>query len=127
MKRLLLLIASAALCGVLFFQGKPSESPTLSPLLDAELPAEVKAVVDKKCYGCHNANSKNEKAKEKLDWDVVANMKKGKRVATLDKINEVLQEGEMPPKKFLETKPEGALTDEERATLLAWSSGKKKK
>lgn len=126
MKRLLLL-ACAAVCGLLFFQGKPTENPAPAPYLNAELPAEVKAVVDQKCYGCHNVNSKNEKGKAKLDWDALTKMKKAKRVATMDEINEVLTEGEMPPKKFLENKPEGALTEAELATLLAWSSGKKKK
>lgn len=126
MKRLLF-ITCAALCGLLFFQGKPTEKPVPSPYLDAELPAEVKAVVDQKCYGCHNVNSKNEKGKAKLDWDALTKMKKAKRMAAMDEINEVLTEGEMPPKKFLENKPEGALTEAELATLLAWSSGKKKK
>lgn len=126
MKRLLF-ITCAALCGLLFFQGKPTEKPAPSPYLDAELPAEVKAVVDQKCYGCHNVNSKNEKGKAKLDWDALTKMKKAKRMAAMDEINEVLTEGEMPPKKFLENKPEGALTEAELATLLAWSSGKKKK
>ena len=93
---------------------------------EAALPDDVKAVVDKKCYGCHNANSKNEKGKAKLDWDALDGMKKSKRKAAMGEIAEVLEKGEMPPKKFLENKPEGALTEAELATLAQWSSGKKK-
>ncbi len=111
--------------GLLFLQGKSAfNSSSVAP--DADLPTEVKAVVDKKCYGCHNANSKNEKGKAKLDWDALTKQKKSKRVGTMGKISEVLEKGEMPPKKFLEMKPEAALSEAELATLVAWSAGKKK-
>jgi hypothetical protein len=42
------------------------------------------------------------------------------------KINEVLVEGEMPPAKFLENRPEGKLSESDLATLMEWSAGKKK-
>jgi len=126
----LFLIPFVAIIGLLFLQGKSvtsSESATITDAMHAELPANVKAVVDQKCYGCHNANSKNEKGKAKLDWDAVDKMKKSKRMAAMGKIAEVLEKGEMPPKKFLENKPEAALSEAELATLVEWSAGKKKK
>jgi len=126
----LFLIPFVAIIGLLFLQGKSvtsSESATITDAMHAELPANVKAVVDQKCYGCHNANSKNEKGKAKLDWDAVDQMKKSKRMAAMGKIAEVLEKGEMPPKKFLENKPEAALSEAELATLVEWSAGKKKK
>lgn len=119
----LFVIPFAVVVGLLFLQGK---SALETPAAAADLPADVKAVVDKKCYGCHNANSKNEKGKAKLDWDALAKQKKSKRVGTMGKISEVLEKGEMPPKKFLENKPEAALSEAELATLVAWSAGKKK-
>lgn len=129
MKKLLFL-AVLTLTGSLFFQGisKQEQEPEPNLILSTEaaLPDDVKAVVDKKCYGCHNANSKNEKGKAKLDWDALDGMKKSKRKAAMGEIAEVLEKGEMPPKKFLENKPEGALTEAELATLAQWSSGKKK-
>jgi len=126
----LLLIPFVAIIGLLFMQGKSvpaSEPSTITDAMNAELPANVKAVVDQKCYGCHNANSKNEKGKAKLDWDAVGNMKKSKRMAAMEKVSEVLAKGEMPPKKFLANKPEAALSAAELATLVEWSAGKKKK
>lgn len=129
MKKLSLLPV-AALVGVLFFQAiqKPEVETHLALDLDApKMPAKVKAVVEQKCYGCHNAESKNEKGKKKLDWDAFEAEKKAKQLAAMSKINEALVEGEMPPKKFLENKPEGKLTEEEMAILLDWSAGKKKK
>jgi len=126
----LLLFPFVAIIGLLFLHGKSvtsSASATITDATHAELPANVKAVVDQKCYGCHNANSKNEKGKAKLDWDAVDKMKKSKRMAAMEKISEVLAKGEMPPTKFLANKPEAALSETELATLVEWSAGKKKK
>lgn len=122
-----LLIPAFALIGLLFVQGtsKPETEP-IHPAIAPEMPANVKAVVEKKCYGCHNAESKNDKGKAKLDWDAFEATKKSKQLATLGKINETLAKGEMPPAKFLENRPEGKLTEEELATLMDWSAGKKK-
>jgi uncharacterized membrane protein len=123
----LFLIPAIALMGLLFVQGtsKP-EAEEIHPVLVPEMPANVKAVVEKKCYGCHNAESKNEKGKAKLDWDAFEATKKSKQLATMAKINETLVKGEMPPAKFLENRPEGKLSEEELATLMDWSAGKKK-
>lgn len=125
MKKLLLL-PFIAFVGLLFFQGKPVPA-TATYATDGDLPANVKAVVDTKCYGCHNANSKNEKGKAKLDWDALDKMKKSKRMAAMGEISEILAKGEMPPKKFIANKPEAALSEAELATLVEWSAGKKKK
>lgn len=104
-----------------------SEIPKNEDLaLDEAIPAHVKTIIDSKCYGCHNAESKNEKGKKKLDWDEFESSRKAKQLATMAKINEALIEGDMPPAKYLENKPEGALEAEELQTLLDWSAGKKK-
>jgi mono/diheme cytochrome c family protein len=125
----LIALALLAFAGMLFLQGV-TETKTESAALtysDAALPDNVKMVVEKKCYGCHNANSKNEKGKAKLDWDALDKMKKSKRMAAMGEIAEVLEKGEMPPKKLIENKPEAALSEAELATLVDWSAGKKKK
>lgn len=124
------LLPVAAIVGLLFFQASQKPESDKHPdlnLFDAKMPANVKAVVEQKCYGCHNAESKNEKGKKKLDWDFFESEKKSKQLATMSKINEVLTEGDMPPARFLENKPEGKLSDEEMAILIEWSAGKKKK
>ena len=119
----------AALVGLLFLQATSKPEVEIYPLHSAvqpDMPANIKAIVDQKCYGCHNAESKNEKGKAKLDWDAFEASKKSKQMAMKGKINEELEKGDMPPKKFLEMKPEGKLTEAELATLLEWSAGKKK-
>lgn len=128
MKKLSLLPV-AAIVGLLFLQANPKPEADTMLALHPEapaLPADVKAIVQQKCYGCHNANSKNEKGKAKLDWDALEAAKKSKSMASMGKISEALTEGTMPPAKFLENKPEGKLTEAELATLMEWSAGKKK-
>lgn len=128
MKKIAFLPTTAVL-GLLFFQGmtKPEiENYPVHPEMAPDMPANVKAIVEQKCYGCHNAESKNEKGKEKLDWDAFEASKKSKQMATKGKISEVLKEGDMPPAKFLAQKPEGKLSEAELATLIDWSAGKKK-
>jgi len=86
-----------------------------------DMPENVKAIVDNKCYGCHNAESQNDKAKEKLQWDQMEQLSKSKLVSTFSDIEEVLDEGKMPPEKFLEKRPEKKLTDEEKEILKSWA------
>lgn len=123
------LLPTLAILGLLFIQGT-SKTDAVSEYemhaLAPDMPANVKAVVEQKCYGCHNAESKNEKGKAKLDWDAFEATKKSKQLATMAKINETLSKGEMPPAKFLENKPEGKLSESDLATLMEWSAGKKK-
>ena len=123
-------IPVAALVGLLFLQANPKpEADTLVALHPEApaLPSEVKAIVQQKCYGCHNAESKNEKGKAKLDWDELEAAKKSKALATMGKITEELEEGSMPPARFLESNPDKKLTEAELETLMEWSTGKKKK
>ena len=49
---------------------------------------------------------------------------KAKLVSLMDDIIEVLEEKEMPPKKFLEKKPEVAPTEKESKTLMSWAEKK---
>lgn len=122
------LFPALALVGLLFFQGTaPSVSEPGIAYVEVlpDLPPDVKVVVDQKCYGCHNADSKNDKGKAKLDWDQFKASKRGKQMAMMKKINEVVVNGDMPPKKYLENRPEGKLSEEDMAILTSWSAGKK--
>ena len=41
-----------------------------------EMPEDIKTIVDKSCYGCHNKESRSEKGKEKLKWDALDEISK---------------------------------------------------
>lgn len=86
-----------------------------------EIPSDVKAIIDNSCYGCHNLESRNEKGKKKLSFDTLDTLEVTKLVAHLGEISEVVEEGEMPPAKFLEFKPEAKLSDEQKEKLINWA------
>ena len=88
---------------------------------DIEIPDNVKSVLDNKCFGCHNTDSKAQKAKDKMLLDKLGELSKAKMIATLGKISEMAGEGKMPPEKFLEQRPEKKLTEEEQHLLVIWA------
>jgi uncharacterized membrane protein len=85
------------------------------------MPDDVKAIIEKSCFGCHNTDSKNDKAKEKLDLKTLGDLDTRKMIHALKEINEVVEENEMPPEKFLAKFPDKKLTDGEKKTLMDWA------
>ncbi len=88
---------------------------------DTKMPDNVKAVIDKSCFGCHNTQSKNEDAKEELDFKKMDGLSDMKKIGAYKNIAEVVEEGDMPPKKFLEKYPDKKLTAEEKEILVKWA------
>ena len=95
------------------------ENPTKSQA--GIMPDNVSKIIEQKCFGCHNTDSKNDKAKEDLDFKTLDGLSTMKKVSSYNKIAEVLEKQEMPPKKFLERFPDKDVTDEERTALLEWA------
>lgn len=118
---LLLKSSLAVLLGLfMWFQGS-EENPAPQTDNGFTIDAKVKPIIDAKCLGCHSADSKNEKAKEKLIWANLSTMDKKAVASTLDEMVEVLEKGEMPPAKFLERYPDKKLTDKEAKSLRKWA------
>lgn len=93
----------------------------------ATMPDDVKAVIQNKCFGCHNTDSKNDKAKEDLDFKTFDELSKIKQISSYKKISEVLEENEMPPKKFLDHYPDKKLTEDEKKMLMKWAKAEAEK
>jgi uncharacterized membrane protein len=125
MKTNILLSLGMACFAFLLVQAKVDSNATGSPVkadtMVIAYSGKVKAIIDNKCYGCHNPKSRSEKAKGKLNWDALPTLSKVDQISRLDKIVKVLDKGEMPPKKYLEHKPEGKLTSEETIILRDWA------
>jgi uncharacterized membrane protein len=85
------------------------------------IPADVKAVIDNKCYGCHSKDGRSEEAKKDLLFDSIPLYPKDRQIAVLDDISEVLQKGKMPPEKMIQMHPEAALTAEQKALIKNWA------
>ncbi len=85
------------------------------------MPDNVKAIIEKSCFGCHNTDSKNEDAKEELDFKTLEQLTKVEKVRTLREIHKVVGKDKMPPEKFLQKYPDKKLTDAEKKILLNWA------
>ena len=88
------------------------------------VPEGAKEIIDNKCYGCHNSESKNKKGKKKLSFDTLDQLSTYKQIGKYEDIQESLSESEMPPKKFLAKYPHKALTSDEKKVLVAWAVAK---
>lgn len=86
-----------------------------------DFPKEVNAIIEKSCFGCHNTDSRNEDAREDLDFKTFNNLGMVKKVGALREIAKMVEEGKMPPEKFLEKYPERKLNDQEKETLIIWA------
>jgi mono/diheme cytochrome c family protein len=87
----------------------------------AAYPVDVKKVIDNKCFGCHNPDSKSEKAKGKLDWTALLGLEKSVQVSKLDKVIEELDKGDMPPKKMIEMHPDAKISEADAKILKDWA------
>lgn len=86
----------------------------------ATMSDSVNAIVKNSCFGCHNSMSRNDKAKEDLSFDHWADMKTIHKIGILQDITSTVEEGEMPPKRFLERNPDKALDADQKKLLLDW-------
>jgi uncharacterized membrane protein len=124
MKTTISLTALLILAGALFIRGSQvnrySEHESFQSA-DFKFPADVKAIIDQKCYFCHSLKGKSPDAKKALMWDSIPNYSKEKLVAKLDDIFDVLDQGTMPPKEMVEKVPSAKLSDEERQSLKSWA------
>jgi len=125
MKKYLFLFLLLTL-GIVFvsFTLKSYKSDDLAASADNhfEIPDNVQSVIDKSCYGCHNSESQNDKGKKKLQFDELSGLPKHKLTAKLADIAEIINEGEMPPEKFLKKKPEATPTAVEKKILVDWAT-----
>jgi hypothetical protein len=118
---LLILIA----CGFGLLSLNISRLDTNVPALG--MPENVKAAIDKSCFGCHNTASQNAKSKEKLDFSTLNTLSKAVQIAKYKEISKTIQNGEMPPKRFLENNPDKKLTAEEIKLVTKWADKEVKK
>ena len=103
-------------------------SATLNPAKKSsnEVPDDVQAVIKGKCFGCHNTESRNDKAKEKLLFDKLDSLSIIDKISTYKGIEKELNDNKMPPEKFLERFPDRALTADEKQLLLDWAGNERK-
>jgi len=105
---------------------KEKEGKTIISLENETPKTDAKTIIENKCYGCHNSESKNKKGKKKLSFDTFDKLSIYKQIGKYEGIHETIAKGEMPPKKFLAKYPDKALTTKEKEVLIAWATAKGK-
>ncbi len=123
----LLLTAGVFIFGIQSSSRTLPDHHVLSQDSGITFPENVKEIIDAKCMGCHKPDSRNEKAREKLQWEKVPKMNKEEQEHLIDELFEVLEDGKMPPKRTVERRPEMKLSDEETKVLLAWAEDEEKR
>ena len=115
MKKSTVLLLPAAIL-FLVFQSFSFNAPA-----GTEFPADVKEVLKTSCYDCHSKDASSKKGTLALNFDKWEDYKLTKRVSKLDAISEVIEEGKMPPAKYLKGNAEKALTDDQKELVLNWA------
>lgn len=119
-----LTVGALAILLVLAFTTKENENPVKvvkGEDFNLEIPEDVNAVLQNYCFGCHNTESKNEKGKDKLTIDNLGEMPKGKLAAKLNKIAKEVDEGDMPPEKFLAKYPDKEPSKKDKKKVINWA------
>ncbi|MHA7101815.1 heme-binding domain-containing protein [Roseivirga pacifica] len=128
MNRFKLIAGAIAVSGLsLAFAPKPVVTNSVESSDKIELPDNIKAIVEAKCMGCHKPDARNEKAREKLQWVKVPEMNLEEQEDFVAEMFEVIEEGEMPPERTVERRPEMKLTTEENAAFIAWLEKEEKR
>lgn len=122
MKISISIIVLVIIIGFLFIQSSPVDHSGQSS--KSIYTAEVKKVIDNKCYGCHSVNGKSKDAKNALMWDNLPNLQKSRLVATLDDIIKVLKENKMPPEEVIKKYPEMKLLPLEKKIFQSWAESR---
>jgi hypothetical protein len=100
-------------------------------------PADVAASIRAACYDCHSHETKWPLYSRiaPSSWLVVSDVNEGRQhlnlsdwpadatraAKKLDRINEVMDYQEMPPKKYTMLHPEARLTDTQRKAIMDWT------
>jgi len=89
------------------------------------IPDDLKVIFKNSCMACHSDDGGGI-AKANLNfssWDTYSPEKQVKKTAA---ICAVVTKGAMPPKSFVKTHPEAALTDEQKVLICKWGESLKK-
>jgi len=88
---------------------------------DLGFPNDVMDILKSKCLNCHVTTSKNEDAKDELDFLKWNEYSPFMKVGKLNDICEIISKGKMPPEKYLNRFPEKKLTDAQVKILCTWT------
>ena len=142
--KIILLLAGVAVVALQITNPDRTNPPVLHDLAATNPPpAEITALLRAACYDCHSHETKWPWYARiaPSSWLVVSDVNEGREhfnfsewptdpelvVKRLDRINEVLDYKEMPPKKYTLLHPEARLTEAQRKFIMDWADAAGKK
>lgn len=90
------------------------------------IPAEVASILKPACMTCHS-NEGRDKPKAKVNFSVWEQYSPMEKKLLASSITDEVKKGSMPPKRFLESHPESALTESQINQIVAWCDSLKAK
>ncbi|MFW6289456.1 MAG: heme-binding domain-containing protein [Mariniphaga sp.] len=88
---------------------------------------EIQALLKNSCYECHGPGAKNEDALEALNFETYKDLGKVRKITRLKEMAEVVENRDMPPKKYISEKPHAELSDEQVKAFVIWANFEMKK
>jgi hypothetical protein len=119
-KQIVLFVATGIL--FLFFQ---SFSPDVLP--ENVFPDEITTILKSSCYDCHYTGSNSEKAIKAVNFEQWDAYRLTKKIGLLGDIGKMVEEGKMPPGKYLENKPDANLSEAQKKQLADWTKQESEK
>ena len=113
-KQIVLLVATGIL--FLFFQSFRPETPA-----DYAIPDEISTILKLSCYDCHSTAKGSEKPLKAVDFEQWDQYRVTKQIGLLGDIGKMVEEGKMPPGKYLEKNPDAALSEAQKKLLADWT------
>ena len=111
-------IVQLVVIGLLFLVFQ-SFSPDTPP--GEVFPEEISTILKTSCYDCHYTGAKAEKALKAVNFEEWGELRATKKIALLGEICTVMEEGKMPPEKYLEHKPDSKLSEKQIKLLCEWT------
>lgn len=134
--------ATFALLGAAFLAIQLVPVDRTNPPVETEVPAsdEVRAILHRACYDCHSNETRwpwhsriapvswlvakdVREGLEELNFSTWNRLRPKDRAKALRKSWKEIEDGEMPPLRYLPPHPEARLSDDDRARLLQWTGG----
>ncbi len=109
------------LCTATVFGQEVAKKDTIS-----SIPQAISAILKPACMTCHS-NEGRDKPKAKVNFSVWDQYTPIEKTMIASSIADEVKKGSMPPKRFLETHPEGALTADQMNSIVQWCDALKAK
>jgi len=113
-KQLVLLLATGII--ILSFLSFSPEPPS-----EGVFPDEISTILKTSCYDCHSTSKGSGRPLKALDFEKWDEYRLTKQIGLLGDIGKMVEKGKMPPRKYLEKKPDRKLSDAQKKLLADWT------